>query len=151
MNAIVEDSDIDPIWEDLSTRHSQIAERASRWKKHKKVLLPFVQRLILLGCSVDFRDADINVSLTGDKRKFLNLVRLHRQFGFKPTMPSKGATTAYWRVAHEDISFYVTFSSTVCRQVQVGTKLVEQPVYETQCDDFVPSTTELAEVENALL
>lgn len=44
-----------------------------------------------------------------------------------------------WRI-------WLHFSSSTCRRVQVGTKTVEQPVYETHCDD---EQTELGQLLSA--
>jgi hypothetical protein len=34
------------------------------------------------------------------------------------------------------VRIWLAFSSTVCRRVKIGTKTVEQDVYETVCDEL---------------
>lgn len=139
--------EIDPIWDKLKVQHDAIAQRARRWVEVRKELLPFCKDMILIGAEVSVDQMDINFGLSGDKQKFLQLVRLHRRHGFKPQIPEKGATDATWRVNREQISFWIHFTSTVCRRVQVGTKTAEVPVYETHCDTFVPTSAELEDIE----
>lgn len=132
------DDTLDPVFDKIKARHDQISKFGRAWINHKAKLLPFVSELLMLGCDLGYSGADyMIVTLTGDKEKFLKLVRIHRKHGFKPTMPEKGATTAMWFATHEDVQFFVQFTSTVCKRVQTGTKMVEQPIYETQCEEFV--------------
>lgn len=35
-----------------------------------------------------------------------------------------------------ELRWYLSFSSSVCRRVKVGTRTVEQDVYETVCDEI---------------
>lgn len=133
--------DLDPVFSNLSDVHRKLAQVANEWNRCKDRYLKFVQEMVLLGC--DFStDSEFNFHfrVAGDKQKFLQLVRCHRRYGFKPSMPEKGATSAFWRINDyaEQIGMYLSFSSTVCHRVKVGTKMVEQDVYETKCESFVP-------------
>lgn len=133
--------DLDPVFGKLSDAHSKLARMANEWNRCKGQYLKFVQEMVLLGCELSTdSDFDIHFRVAGDKQKFLQLVRCHRRYGFKPEMPAKGATTAFWRINGRDaqMGMYFSFSSTVCHRVKVGTKMVEQDVYETQCESFVP-------------
>ncbi len=140
-----EAEEIDPILQDLRDRHAEIARRANAWLRHKSALLPLVKDLILLGCTVSMFDDDLNVIFTGDKQKFLQVVRVQFRHGLRPDLSSlkKGATEGTWTIQRDDLRIYTRFSSTVCRRVQVGTKLEEVPIYETQCDSPVPDASEL--------
>lgn len=133
--------DLDPVFAKFSDAHGKLARRANEWNRRRSQHLKFVQEMVLLGCDLNV-DAQFDVffTLAGDKQKFLQLVRCHRRYGFKPTMPEKGATSAFWRINDysEELGMYLSFSSTVCHRVKVGTKTVEQDVYETRCESFVP-------------
>jgi hypothetical protein len=145
MSAVVEMEpqaiDLDPVFSKLSEAHGKLARMANSWNRCKDKYLKFVQEMVLLGCEMS-TDSDFNFHfrIAGDKQKFLQLVRCHRRYGFKPSMPEKGATSAFWRINDygEDLGMYLSFSSTVCHRVKVGTKTVEQDVYETHCESFVP-------------
>jgi hypothetical protein len=133
--------DLDPVFSKLSDAHGKLARRANEWNRCKGKYLKFVQEMILLGCELSTdSDFDFHFRVAGDKQKFLQLVRCHRRHGFKPDMPEKGATSAFWRINErsDQIGMYLSFSSTVCHRVKVGTKMVEQDVYETQCESIVP-------------
>lgn len=133
--------DLDPVFGKLSDAHGKLARRANEWNACKGQYLKFVQEMILLGCELSTdADYDLHLRVSGDKQKFLQLVRCHRRHGFKPDMPAKGATAAFWRINAYDaqMGMYFSFSSTVCQRVKVGTKMVEQGVYETHCESFVP-------------
>jgi hypothetical protein len=145
MNTVVEIEpqavDLDPILSKLRESHDKVARRAQQWLVAKTRYLRFVQEMVLLGCELNMdSDFDVHFRIAGDKEKFLQLVRCHRRHGFKPEMPAKGATSAFWRITKygSDIGLYFQFSSTVCHRVKVGTKMIEQDVYETHCESIVP-------------
>lgn len=135
--------EIDPIMEKLRDQHGQLARKANKWLEARHGLLPFVRDMILIGGDCNYSDDYINLTLCGDKAKFLALVRLVRRYGFKPDMPKEGATMAQWFLQRDGINFFVSFTSTVCKRVQVGTTMQEMPVYETQCESFIPTDDEL--------
>lgn len=81
-------------------------------------------------------------SLSGDKHKLSAAVRALRTRGFKTEEepPKKGQSTWTSVFSRHDIDdVTLSFSSTACRLVKVGTKqvMVDQPVYETVCDELV--------------
>lgn len=89
----------------------------------------------------------ISISFAGDGQKLATVWRVLRQHGYNTTShPKKGDTAfnAFWsRDGHADL--FMMFSSSMCRRVQVGTKMVEQPVYETHCGDLPEMLEESAE------
>lgn len=158
MNAVSEIEpqaiDLDPVLSKLREAHDKVERRAKQWLGAKGRYLKFVQEMILLGCELSpDSDFDLHFSVAGDKEKFLQLVRCHRRHGFKPDMPEKGATSAFWRINEygADIGLYFRFSSTVCHRVKVGTKMVEQDVYETHCESIVPDELSAPESTVAVL
>lgn len=142
--------DLDPVYSKLREAHDKVAARARLWLRVKERYLRFVQEMVLLDCDMSMDgDFEIRFTATGDKQKFLQLVRCHRRHGFKPDMPAKGATSAFWIVNgfSEEFRMWFQFSSTVCHRVKIGTKMVEQDVYETHCDSIVPD--EPAQLESS--
>jgi hypothetical protein len=98
------------------------------------------------------RSGDIDLSFTGDGQRLLTVWKELRRAGWAPnTHPKKGETTfsTHW-LKEGNATFWMHFSSTVCRRVQTGTKTVEVPVYETQCGDL-PEVDALAASANALV
>lgn len=117
----------------------QIRKRRAALKLHAEKLAPLFADVEALG-SEPYMTADwLYISLTGDKHKFLAFARVLRKHGFKLNPVQKGAT-GFNQFCNEleELPIYVTFSSTVCRRVKVGTKMVEQDVFETVCDELMP-------------
>lgn len=80
---------------------------------------------------------DINVSISGDASDMAAFFRLMRTNGFEPDSRPKDAQTEFrtWFRHDDGTQFYLAFSSTVCKRVQIGTRTVEEPIYEIRCDD----------------
>jgi hypothetical protein len=75
---------------------------------------------------------------TGDGERLSNVWKALRRNGYKTTQhPKKGDTTFYAFWYREGYSnLFMNFSSSLCKRVQVGTRMVEQPIYETQCGEL---------------
>lgn len=82
----------------------------------------------------------ISLPFAGDGHKLGEVWGLLRRHGYKTSLrPEKGQNEfcAFWK--REDFAeLFMHFTSTLCKRVQVGTKMVEQPIYETQCGDLLP-------------
>jgi hypothetical protein len=85
-------------------------------------------------------DNYISLSFAGDGPKLAAVWKLLRQHGYKSSChPKKGDTTFYAFWEREGYAkFFMNFTSSVCRRVQVGTRMVEQPIYETHCGELAP-------------
>jgi len=116
-------------------------QRRLRWlAKHSDELAQIIDELNQWGEFTFTYAGDyqphLDIRFTGDKRLFkrvyTNLLMRGCGEGVKPTAGSDSYSSFMCR--HED-NFYVwiSFSSTECKRVQVGVKMVEQPVYELQC------------------
>lgn len=81
-----------------------------------------------------------SVTFTGSGDVFAEVWAEMRRNGFTPThRPKKGDIefAAYWdRPGCSRL--FMTFTSSVCKRVQVGVKMVEQAVYETRCGEVLP-------------
>jgi hypothetical protein len=89
---------------------------------------------------LNLSDGQIEITFTGDGPKLSQVWGELRRQGFKnDSFPRKGMAqfATYFRAPDQRESMiWLYFSSTVCRQVQVGTRMVEQPIYETQCGEL---------------
>jgi hypothetical protein len=97
-------------------------------------------------------DDYIGLSFAGDGPKLAAVWKLLRQNGYKNSChPKKGDTTfyAFWE-QEGHAKFFMNFTSTMCRRVKVGTKTVEQDVYETHCGDM-PTDLEIEAPKNAVV
>lgn len=91
-----------------------------------------------LDVGFNLENSYIGLSFTGDGEKLAVVWRALRTHGYNTaSRPAKGDTTfnAFWRC--EGLAdLFMMFSSSMCRRVKVGTKMVEQPIYETQCGEL---------------
>jgi hypothetical protein len=83
-------------------------------------------------------DGDMNLSFTGDGPRLGKVWGELRRNGYVPnTHPEKGKAEFYTHWLKEGCAtFWMNFSSSVCRRVQVGTQTVVQPIYEVQCGEM---------------
>lgn len=140
----------------------RLVERSQTASKNFKAFKQTVNELPELFRGFEERDVDvafnldnayINFQFTGDGARLTAVWKLLRRHGFNTTArPEKGDTTfhAFWkREGHAEL--FMSFSSSTCRRVQVGTKMVEQPIYETQCGELPeiePPANAVVEVDN---
>jgi hypothetical protein len=129
----------DPIDEKLTQEISEIETRREKWLELRDLYLPLVRRFKELELGPYFDGRDINISFSGDKAKLTSVIRILRTNGFDTDADAPKANSNCWSAYFtnsEDsrIQFWINFSSTVCRMVKTGTKMVEQDVYEVQCD-----------------
>jgi hypothetical protein len=125
----------------------RLVEQAQKAKKHAalfqltvKAYPDLFRRLEELDIEPDFcvRSGDINLNFSGDGLKLAEVWKVLRRAGYKTELhPKKGESTFYTYWKQEGFAtFWMNFSSSVCRRVQVGTKMVETPIYETQCGEL---------------
>ena len=93
-----------------------------------------------------FDTASLDIAITGDHHVFKGMFTALRKLGYQCEDKPKDKIIASWCCwwYHEDRykntnkdlhpSLWVSFSSTKCRRVKTGTKMVEQVIYETVCD-----------------
>lgn len=125
----------------------RLIERSQNASKNSKAFQKTVKEVPELFRAFEALDLDIGfnldnsyitVSFTGDGDKLTAVWRALRRYHYNTTArPVKGDTTfnAFWsRDGQAEI--FMMFSSSMCRRVQVGTKTVEVPVYETQCGEL---------------
>lgn len=124
----------------LVEQTQNVQKFAKQWHLTITAFAPLFRRFEELDIDVRFSlaDGDIGISFTGDGERLTTVWAELRRNGYVPTnRPEKGASThnCWWK--REGFSqFWMSFSSSVCRRVQVGTRMVEQPIYETVCSDL---------------
>lgn len=133
----------------LKKMHEAVTNKKLALRKHRTAIKANEAKLQALFADVEalggepYTDGDwIWVPLIGDKHKFLAFARVIRKHGFEMPKVEKGATgftkLSYLGSDDTQLTLYFQFSSSVCRRVKVGTKTVEQDVYETVCDELMP-------------
>jgi hypothetical protein len=131
--------DADAIDIHLSEENIAFAKRKARWIASKPHILPLIDKFVALGHEPHFGDSYLSINFTGDAKALADVVRALRNSGWdtKSDKPKPGDTSwqAYYTKEDCKVDVFLWFSSSVCRKVKVGTKLVEQDVYEVQCGD----------------
>lgn len=139
MNNEIDLVDENPIDLYLQEESLALARIRARWNANRSILSPIVNALHKLKIEPTL-DSNLNVSVSGDAKRLADVVRIFMVSGFKPTSskPKKGDTTwsSYFEHPGCAVSIWFYFTSSVCKRVKVGTKMVEQDVYETQCGDI---------------
>lgn len=118
----------------------KVAKNMRLFQATINTLGPLFRELEQLDIDVRFviEEGYIGVEFTGDGPRLGQVWGLLRRHGYKThSRPKKGDTQFYsfWeREGH--VRIFLNFTSSLCRRVQVGTKTVEQPIYETICGDL---------------
>lgn len=90
-----------------------------------------------INAAIDTSSDSLDLSYAGDKHTIEGIYRAFRKLGYKTdkhlTKP-EAVFTCYWDHKESDMRIWLRFSSTVCKRVKVGTKMVETDVFETRCD-----------------
>jgi len=151
MNAVVQQilsEQTDFILPKLREHHDNIAKKARAWIENKDKLLPVLQAFKILGADVSVQPTcHIHIGIAGDKDCFVKCWKLWRSLEVRLAAVEPGATEVCQFIYPHTVECLFHFTSTVCKRIKVGTKLVEQPIYETQCGADL-STVDLKELES---
>jgi hypothetical protein len=139
MNAQIEPLLDDPIEIALAEQALSLAKSRAKWNSIRDFYRPIVNALHRLGLEPRL-SSDVDLHFSGDAHKLASVVRILRTAGFSTTAarPKQGDTqwSAYYHHPDCGTSVWLYFTSSVCKRVKVGTKMVEQDVYEVQCGDI---------------
>lgn len=87
---------------------------------------------------VSIDTSSYNVCVTGSRADLDVMFGILRRHGLKPARRPEEKEQYYstfWYFGEERSGYvYVSFSSTSCKRVQIGTEMKEMPVYETVCE-----------------
>jgi hypothetical protein len=101
---------------------------------------PILDRMDALGPTHIWFDGDsLMLVLSGDKATLIQAIRALRTSGYDTSPDEQGpqagqAAYRVWFHKEGSIDIWFSFSSTQCKRVKVGTRMVEEGVYETVCD-----------------
>lgn len=80
----------------------------------------------------------IDLSVSGTLVELKECFRAFRKLGYepkdRPTETKLESFSTYFINPAQEVRFWLTFTSTICKRVQVGTKMQEVGVYETVCE-----------------
>lgn len=141
---ILQQAEPDLILEELKLRHDRIATISRVWLNEREHFQPLLKAFKHLGADIGLgTNLDLDIRISGDKECFLLCWKLWRSIDIRLSPPEKGSTEIAQHVTYRGLRFWFHFCSTVCKQVQVGTKTIQVPVYETQCGAPLEAPSEL--------
>lgn len=92
---------------------------------------------------------ELNLCFTGDTARLRAVWLVLRRHGYEPQYrPTNEDKTRFCTWWHKESAptIWMSFTSSVCTRVQVGTRTVEEPVYEVHCGEAIEAPSELAEL-----
>lgn len=118
----------------------QAQKRVSLYERHKEEIKQVARNLLeeevsVVSCFMDVYSVDINVS--GDYAVLKAIFRAFRKAGWEiESKPEEREPTFITWIKKPDceLKWWLSFSSTICKRVQIGTEMKEVPVYEIQCE-----------------
>lgn len=138
----------------ITARRAEAMEMDQKWRENSHHFLPLLEKLDGLPCAAAITmnpgdDGCLFIRLAGNAADLTLIVRAFRTTGWHtmyagPPEAKQSSWSALWRLHKAGgeeaddvpgVEIYFSFSSTVCRRVLVGKKMVEQDVYETVCGD----------------
>lgn len=133
----------------LDRERLNLEERFLAWEANREILGPIVDELHPIAVSVGY-PSTLDFSISGDKEVLLKAIRCFRKNKFStqnsPPAPGENSWSAFFGRPGCSIRIWFSFTSTVCRRVKVGTKMVPQDVYETVCGPM-PDAIELQDIQ----
>lgn len=134
---------------DALAQHAQRLDVLGRIERHYDVLAAELAELEPHAYVDSF---DLNVLFTGSQQALQKAFKILRSKGFVPDeRPKEKDTKFHTYFRHPDgASVWLSFSSSVCVRVQVGTRTVEEPIYEIQCEEPTPVVAAVVDPETEM-
>lgn len=130
---------ISAIEKELADDMKSIAERIQHWYDTKGVYTDLIEKLDEIDGLEVSGGWSLYVRAHGDGALLTKIIRAVRTSGWDTITEPPTANSSSWYATYtkplEQGSVTVSFSSTVCRRVQVGVEVKEVPVYEVRCGD----------------
>lgn len=128
------------IEKDIERALAEAEQLATLWAENKERLLPLIAELESMNVDVSL-STDLDLRFAGDKTKLLSVLRVLAKAGWRlPEDERPKAEETQWsgRLYQDEVDklqIWVCFTSSACRQVQTGTRTVEEPIYKVICDE----------------
>ena len=127
---------------DLEGFEQRLTQKRDLLRNNEEEISTMMTALEVLGTkliNVRLNTSDIDVSVCGDKLALNAVWGIFRKLGYiADSNPNENEPTfTTWFEPEDDnqVKFWLSFSSTVCKRVKVGTETVERDLYAVQCDD----------------
>ncbi len=116
--------------------------------EYKEQLKPIIEGIEKIDPEIDMYwdgvESDLIISFTGNKHRLAEVVRVLRINGWvassQPPKSNDSSWGSYFIHAKTTATVWLYFTSSVCRRVQVGTQMVEQPIWGVRCEEDLDSS-----------
>jgi hypothetical protein len=125
------------IEENFVNQIKYLGDQMSDWNKNSARYLPIVEQLEALGSEPSF-SCWVYAGIIGNRDKLIKAIRILRTSGLKSCdIPKEGSSTfsSWYHNEDHSLGVFLSFSSTVCRRVKVGTKTETVDVYAVECGE----------------
>ena len=127
-----------------------LASRISFWATYKATFEPITNLLDELGANYDVTSYSFECTMSEGTSKMLKLHQLLTELGWVsneelPAGPVSYLLMSYTKLNNPNINVY--WSNTLCKRIQIGTQIIEQPVYKLECDEERTPYDEVVERE----
>ena len=136
MDTDAKEFSVKKIREDIEAEKSRLLDLIDSNAAQFESVIRSFDKLSVMRVAVDGDTLDVN--FTGDRFALQAAWGNLRRLGFNTTSKAESGKSGYngfWDHEESDARLWISFTSSKCRTVQIGTKMVEQPIYETVCDE----------------
>ena len=128
---------------DMKSDKKYYRDKRAYYKKHKEEIRRVANELSLpenTPVTANCDSYNVSIRVAGGPNELKEIFRAFRKLGYEPSdrpgiQPEASFGTYFRKDPSDDTpEFYLSFSSTICKRVKVGTKMVEQAIYETVCE-----------------
>lgn len=114
-----------------------IGETMAHWATLRDRYEPIIAKLEDFGAEPTY-SGWLYASITGNRDKLVKVIRALRTSGLKSYLHPKEGSPEFRALYESDdkaLHVYLTFTSTVCKRIKIGTKTETVDVYEVQCGE----------------
>lgn len=125
----------------IKKEKKNLKEQKAHMKKHNEHYIAIANGLIKIQeYIIDIRFdgiSSMDLKVAGDHHVLNGTWSALRRLGYEPSerlKEDKVTGVCVWFYKNDWPTIWFSFSSTKCTRKQVGTKMIEQPIYETVCE-----------------
>jgi len=128
------------IEQSLAASADLLARRMAFWANNKAELTPMIAHATILWPEIEFSvsPTGLDISLVGSMGDLLGLLSNLEKDGYAVSNELPEESKTYWSTYLNKVGspqLWVYWSNKFCERVQVGTRMVEEPVYEVRCTE----------------
>ena len=127
--------------ETLVEQQERLTSEASWYHRNKEEIAMVAELFNEAGITVTRASMGgkcVDLSIAGTKETLETIFKIFRNRGYapsdRPDEDDRVGFSCFWNHPDFECRWWLSFTSTVCHRVQVGTKMVEQPIYEVRCE-----------------